>query len=103
MELIPNILLSVKPNKVITVVVEAILEHALTIVMRTILVLHNISLLMEHFHSILDVKMVMDATIPMSIAAIVLMFGQITTLVEQLMKKMSMPEMTFFKSLLFDT
>ena len=31
MESIPNILLSVKPNKVITVVVEAILEHALTI------------------------------------------------------------------------
>jgi len=47
--------------------------------------------------------MVMDATIPMSIAATVLMFGQITTLVEQLMKKMSMPEMTFLKSLLFDT
>ena len=61
-------------------------------------------LAMEPFHSMLDVIPIhKNATIPMSIAATVLMFGQITTLVEQLMKKMSMPEMTFLKSLLFDT
>ena len=63
---------------------------------------HNTSLLMEQIHFILDVKVVKDATFPTDIAATVLIFCQVMTLVKELMTKISMPEMTFLKSLLFD-